>query len=82
MTEFFFWKISTLKLNVGETRGRVGRSRRAGRRLAFALEIVPKDNLASVNIPSFLIYAIDHPYLNLFTKNLSRVDNCSFIFTI
>ena len=82
MTEFFFWKISTLKLNVGETRGRVGRSRRARKRLSFALEIVPKDNLASVNIPSFLIYAIDHPYLNLFTKNLSRVDNCSFIFTI
>lgn len=82
MTEFFFWKISTLKLNVGETRGCVGRSRRARRRLSFALEIVPKDNLAVVNIPSFLIYAIDHPYLNLFTKNLSRVDNCSFIFTI
>lgn len=82
MTEFFFWKISKLELNVGETRGRAGRSRRARRRLSFALEIVPKDNLASVNIPSFLIYAIDHPYLNLFTKNLSRVDNCSFIFTI
>ena len=82
MTEFFFWKISTLKLSVGETRRRVGRSRRARKRLSFALEIVPKDNLASVNIPSFLIYAIDHPYLNLFTKNLSRVDNCSFIFTI
>ena len=42
MTEFFFWKISKLKLNVGETRG-------------LALEIVPKDSLASVNIPSFLI---------------------------
>ena len=82
MTEFFFWKISKLKLNVGETRGRGGRSRRAGRCLSFALEIMPKDNLASVNIPPFLIYAIDHPYLNLFTKNLSRVDNCSFIFTI
>ena len=58
--------MSKLKLNVGETRGRAGRSRRARRRLSFALEIVPKDN----------------PYLNLFTKNLSRVDNFSFIFTI